>query len=303
MQQGIDMNNEHVRRRVRIIFDHITDKNKKTHSVANLHYRNNVGISGGVNLNTTIDTRILKKSIIDGYFKLLRFYSDKYLPEGLKFQIFNVLMRKNVIRMQNFNIIETLIVITIIVAFSGLTSVVIARKFEETKQSRAILELGKFMEGLTLFYTRHQHYPLLLEELKDEGDITREPMDPWGNAYNYVPHLDWGRLNRLLTRSGSSNAQDLAYYIQAMKTIQDVLANNSTLEPAQVLAIANDQPFVFSSGNGRQLFPTNFTMSAPKEKQISVARQVKMAQEKSSSHPELHDLIGTFVQMLSTRAT
>jgi general secretion pathway protein G len=93
-------------------------------------------------------------------------------------------------RQHNFNMIEILIAISIIVTFSGLTGAKFAQKYEETRVSNAQLDLARIQEGLVMYYTRKASYPLDLEELLENGDLNKVPKDPWGTDYLYIPHLD-----------------------------------------------------------------------------------------------------------------
>ncbi|KAL9644360.1 hypothetical protein ABK040_005818 [Willaertia magna] len=212
---------------------------------------------------------------------------------------FNLFNRKSLIPINNnkhvhfFNMIEILIGISIIVTFSGLTGAVLAQVYEESRVSNALLDLAKLQEGLVLYYTRHGKYPLALEDLLQGGELNKVPKDPWGTDYVYVPHLDWNRLNRILTTTSSSttlssgsiasSSQQLAYYVEVLKRMENVLLTLPTgISPMSILAIANEQPFCICVGTKIPRFPSKIDIDVSRERIRYVANLMKMAVERSS---------------------
>lgn len=77
--------------------------------------------------------------------------------------------------------IEILIAISIIVTFSSLTGAVFVRKYEESKDSYAKLDLIKIQEALVMYFTKNSRFPLELDQLLEGGDLARIPNDPWNS--------------------------------------------------------------------------------------------------------------------------
>lgn len=91
--------------------------------------------------------------------KLNHLSIEKKLPFFLD-QFVNTIYKK-----RNFNMIEILIAISIIVTFSSLTGAVFAKKWEESKENYAKLDLVKIQEGLVMYFTKNSRYPLDLDQL------------------------------------------------------------------------------------------------------------------------------------------
>lgn len=135
------------------------------------------------------------------------------------------------VHVRHLNMIEILIAISIIVTFSGLTGAVFAQIYEDTRVSNAQLDLATIQQALVMYFTRNFRYPLDMEELLEKGDLNKVPKDPWGMDYVYVPHLDWGRLARMLT-TRSPNQQQITYYIEAIKRMRNVMSSlPESIEP------------------------------------------------------------------------
>lgn len=91
--------------------------------------------------------------------KLNYIKSENNLPIFLKQFLITYYQKKN------FNMIEILIAISIIVTFSSLTGALFARKWEESKENYAKLDLIKIQEGLVMYFTKNSTYPLDLDQL------------------------------------------------------------------------------------------------------------------------------------------
>ena len=91
---------------------------------------------------------------------LERIIKTKKLPIFLEYYIQSFLIKKH-----HFNMIEILIAVSIIVTFSGLTGIVMAKKYEESKEAYSKIDLIKIQEGLIMYFTKNSRYPLDLEQL------------------------------------------------------------------------------------------------------------------------------------------
>jgi hypothetical protein len=103
---------------------------------------------------------VVKKKEINLKQILQKIIQTKKLPVFLEYYVQMFLLKRS-----HFNMIEILIAVSIIVTFSGLTGVVMARKYEESKESYAKLDLIKIQEGLIIYFTKNSQYPLDLEQL------------------------------------------------------------------------------------------------------------------------------------------
>jgi hypothetical protein len=112
-----------------------------------------------INPKRTFSSVVKKKEINIKQF-LQKIIETKKLPVFLEYYVQIFLLKRS-----HFNMIEILIAVSIIVTFSGLTGVVMARKYEESKESYAKLDLIKIQEGLIMYFTKNSQYPLDLEQL------------------------------------------------------------------------------------------------------------------------------------------
>jgi hypothetical protein len=222
---------EKLKSRMNIIISHINGfKNNQVVNIIKTQVSKQMNMKMNMkkitlNLQNLLD--ILSKAHIFQFHPYLNFYVKNFLSQE----------RKN-----HFNMIEILIAISIIVTFSGLTGAVFARKYEESKDSNAKMDLLRIQEGLVMYFTKNSKYPLDLEQLVfiifklklENGDLSKVPKDPWGSSYLYVPHIDWFILTRILS-SKVPKQDELVYFIEAIKRLTQVLSSL----PQSIQAIVN----------------------------------------------------------------
>eukprot|EP01080_Neovahlkampfia_damariscottae_P004248 gene4248-7585_t len=197
--------------------------------------------------------------------------------------------------------IEILIAVSIIVTFSGLTGVVMARKYEESKEAYAKIDLIKIQEGLIMYFTKNSKYPLDLEQLLENGDLSKIPLDPWGSSYLYFPHIDWVRLTRVLNGKNLKNDEQFNYFIEGLKRLSAVLNSlPESIEPIEMISIASEQPFSICVGTKIPKFPSTVNVNVSRDKIKQTANLMKIALEKSSSIPELNEILTKLISQIKS---
>jgi len=227
---------------------------------------------------------------------ILKRYLGKMIQQGkIPFYFSSIIQRYFLSRIHYFNMIEILIAISIIVTFSGLTGVVIARKYEESKEANAKLDLVRIQDGLTLYFTKNNKYPLDLEQLLEYGDLSKVPVDPWGNNYVYVPYVHWSKLNTMLNTK-NLKPEDFGMTVEILKRLSRVVSTlPETLAPMDIITMAAEQPFAICVGTKIPRFPSSINVVVSRDKVKMVAQWMKTALEKSSAIPELHDALKSLI--------
>lgn len=94
-----------------------------------------------------------------------------------------------------FSLVEIMLVIVIIALLAGAVSINVRGSLIKAKQSRAKADIATIEHALSLFWQSYNRYPtndeglLILCKPSDklpEPLLPDEPLDPWGNAYQYV---------------------------------------------------------------------------------------------------------------------
>ena len=101
-----------------------------------------------------------------------------------------------------FSLIEMLAVLALMAIVAGVVTLSVRPLLLKGKQDAARTEVGVIANALEGFYNVHGRYPTNEEGLDvlrrkteklDEPLLTQDPVDPWGNAYQYnTPGRDGG---------------------------------------------------------------------------------------------------------------
>jgi general secretion pathway protein G len=105
-------------------------------------------------------------------------------------------------RVGGFSLIEMLAVLALMAIVAGVVTLSVRPLVLKGKQDAARTEVGVIANALEAFYNVYGRYPTNAEGLDvlrrkteklDEPLLTRDPVDPWGNPYQYnTPGRDGG---------------------------------------------------------------------------------------------------------------
>jgi general secretion pathway protein G len=111
---------------------------------------------------------------------------------------------------RGFSLVELMIVIVIIGLLAGVVTIKAAGYLSKAKQNTARHEIATVMQCVETFYGAYGRYPTSEENLAilsrasekfPEPLLDNEPVDPWGNTYQYK-----------VTGSGSSAKYEIVSY-------------------------------------------------------------------------------------------
>jgi general secretion pathway protein G len=94
-----------------------------------------------------------------------------------------------------FSLVELMVVIVIIGLLAGVTTISVRSYLVSGKQNVARLEISKICQAIDTFYGRFDRYPTAEEGISvlatksdsfPDGLLSKVPVDPWGNPYEYV---------------------------------------------------------------------------------------------------------------------
>lgn len=80
-----------------------------------------------------------------------------------------------------FTIVELMIVIAVIGALAAIALPIYQGHVEKTRVSRAVMEIASISTNLAHYWQDNRQYPPNLSDL-----FNPIPVDPWGNAYQYL---------------------------------------------------------------------------------------------------------------------
>lgn len=194
------------------------------------------------------------------------------------FKALDMLKSYNVGNKKNFNLIEILISVSIMVTFSSLVGSVYYKKLEETKEAFTKIEINNIMQCLIMYESRNDRSPLELNELVLSGDLPSLRKDSWGNDYVYVPHVDWSKLIEILEKN---QEKELKYYMDAIQTLSRTLVNISVpIDPMLIISAAHHSAFVFSLGSKSPIFPEDL-LNITRERMKQVMDMIKIVRDKA----------------------
>jgi len=96
---------------------------------------------------------------------------------------------------RGFTLVELMVVIVIIGLLAGAVTLSVRTYLIAGKQSVAKLEISKIVQALDTYYSAYDRYPsndegmTALSEPSNkfpEGLLSKMPIDPWGNPYEYT---------------------------------------------------------------------------------------------------------------------
>lgn len=96
---------------------------------------------------------------------------------------------------RGFTLVELMVVVVIIGLLAGAVTLSVRTYLIAGKQSVAKLEISKIIQALDTYYSAYDRYPSNdegIEALSEpsskfpEGLLSKLPVDPWGNPYEYV---------------------------------------------------------------------------------------------------------------------
>lgn len=94
-----------------------------------------------------------------------------------------------------FSLVELMVVIVIIGLLAGTVTLSVRSYLVRGKQNVARTEIAKICQAIDTFYAEYDRFPTSDEGLEilasetskfPEGILTGLPLDPWGNAYEYL---------------------------------------------------------------------------------------------------------------------
>ena len=94
-----------------------------------------------------------------------------------------------------FSLVELMVVIVIIGLLAGTVTLSVRSYLVRGKQNVARSEIAKICQAIDTFYAEYDRFPTSDEGLETlasespkfpEGILTNLPLDPWGNAYEYL---------------------------------------------------------------------------------------------------------------------
>nr|QRZ58741.1 general secretion pathway protein G1 [Malawimonas jakobiformis] len=201
---------------------------------------------------------------------------------------------------RRFSLIELLIAVSIIVTFSSLVGAVYLKKLEESKLSKAKIDINTIANSLIMYYTRTSRYPRQLENLVEQGDIRSVPTDPWDNPYQYVPQLDWNVIMRVI--QDRSNERELKYYTDCIDQVARVVSGlPDKLDPMLLVAAAYSSAYVFSRGVTEPIFGPD-VLNVPRDRIKAVAHMMRLCVERAAGVPQMQEALQRLIQVCSQRA-
>jgi len=119
---------------------------------------------------------------------------------------------------RGFNLIELLVVITIIGMITGIIGVNIYAALERARVETAQTQIGNLVNALGMYRVRFSRYPetsagleaLLRPPGEREGFIEEVPIDPWGKPYVYTRPDPRGQKKFLVASAGPDGLMDTA---------------------------------------------------------------------------------------------
>jgi hypothetical protein len=201
---------------------------------------------------------------------------------------------------RRFSLIELLIAVSIIVTFSSLVGAVYLKKLEESKLSKAKIDINTISNALIMYYTRSSRYPRQLENLVEQGDIRSVPADPWDNPYQYIPQLDWNVIMRVI--QDRSNERELKYHTECVEQVARVLgALPDKMDPMLLVAAAAGGAFAFSRGVTEPVFGPD-VLNVPRDRIKAVAHMLKLCLERAAGLPAMQEALQRLIQVCAQRA-
>lgn len=97
-------------------------------------------------------------------------------------------------RQRAFTVVELMVVIVIIGLLAGVVTISVRSYLIRSRQNVAKMEIAKICQALETFYAQFDRYPTnekgiaaLTEKSTAfaDGLLSKIPVDPWGNAYEY----------------------------------------------------------------------------------------------------------------------
>lgn len=97
-------------------------------------------------------------------------------------------------RRGGFTLAELMVVIVIIGLLAGVVTISVRSYLTRSRQNVAKMEIAKICQALDTFYSQYDRYPsndkglaALTEKTAafTDGLLTKLPVDPWGNPYEY----------------------------------------------------------------------------------------------------------------------
>ncbi|KAG2392606.1 hypothetical protein C9374_011331 [Naegleria lovaniensis] len=188
---------------------------------------------------------------------------------------------------KHFSLIEILIAISIMVTFSGMTSIVYNDKLIESKIAYTRIELNLILQHVYLYYTTHGRYPVSLNDIENIKTIASFE-DRWNQPYIYIPYIDWVLIIELLQKS-NVDEREVNYQLECLQAlINGIVSSNQTdIDPRIILVESSQRPLLFSFGYRKPIFADSFDESIStssnefRERIQLVAQWIKIAREKS----------------------
>lgn len=201
----------------------------------------------------------------------------------------NIISMKKITK--HFSLIEILIAISILVTFSGMTSMVYNEKLIESKIAYTRIELNLILQHVYLYYTTHGRYPISLNDIENLKTIASFE-DRWDQPYIYIPYIDWVFIIELLQKS-NVDEKEVNYQLECLQTlIHGIVSSHQivSIDPRIILVETSQRPMLFSFGYRKPIFADSFDEQSNmissnefRERIQLVAQWIKIAREKSVS--------------------
>jgi hypothetical protein len=196
---------------------------------------------------------------------------------------------------RHFSMMEILISVGIMVSISSIVGTKYYEKILESKATYAKIELDQIAQAIVFFYAQTGHYPLSLTELSEFGSISS--LDPWKQAYVYIPRVDWLAILEILDNQ-SVNEREMKYWLECLQVVaRELSALPQNIDPTLILTLVSSKPIVFSVGyREKPIFPSNIEreiadQNMMREKMRQTIQFIKVVREKASGNSTLQHVI------------
>ncbi|MHC4779863.1 MAG: type II secretion system major pseudopilin GspG [Planctomycetota bacterium] len=97
-----------------------------------------------------------------------------------------------------FTLVEIMVVVVILGILATVVTIKVTQYLSKARVRTARVQLQEIMKALALYKMEHKSYPESLDELVEkteehpDGLMDAVPLDPWGNAFEYVNDTEHG---------------------------------------------------------------------------------------------------------------